>query len=89
MTKERDKRRGVWGEIIFQLLQCIYVSSYPARACKRGKVIGVGVHIIYVYICVFVDKKIELYFSDLFTFSNIRCRTSRQIYRLPHLLRTP
>ena len=30
----------------------------------------------------FVDKKIESYFSDRLTFSNIRGRTSRRIYRL-------
>ena len=39
-----------------------------------------GVH-IYVYM--FVDqKKFESYFSDWLTFSNLRSRTSRRIYRL-------
>ena len=48
---------------------------------------GVGVH-IYVYM--FVDqKKIELYFRDRLTFSNIRGRTSRQIYRLALPLLSP
>ena len=36
----------------------------------------------------FVDK-IESYFSDRLTFSNIRGRTSRRIYRLALPLRTP
>ena len=36
-----------------------------------------------------VDKKIELYFSDRLTFSNIRGRTSRQIYRLALPLLSP
>ena len=34
-------------------------------------------------------KKIELYFSDQLTFSNIRGRTSRQIYRLALPLLSP
>ena len=34
------------------------------------------------YICMFVDKKIESYFSDRRNFSNIRSRTSRRTYRL-------
>ena len=38
----------------------------------------------------FVDKKIfQLYFSDRLTFSNIRGRTSRQIYRLALPLLSP
>ena len=41
--------------------------------------IGAGVH-IYIYVC--GQKKFESYFSDRLTFSNIRSRTSRQIYRL-------
>ena len=47
------------------------------RASEQGKVIGVGVHIyIYIYVCLWL-KKIESYFSDRLTFSNIRGRTSR------------
>ena len=53
-------------------------SLLPARASDQGKVIGVGVHI---YICGH-QKKFESYFSDRLTFSNIRGRTSRRIYRL-------
>ena len=38
---------------------------------------------VLVYIYMFVDiKKFESYFRDRFTFSNIRSRTSRRIYRL-------
>ena len=50
--------------------------------------IGVGVH-IYMYI-IFVDKFFfESYFSDRLTFSNIRGRTSRRIYRLALPLLSP
>ena len=45
---------------------------------ERGKVIGIGVHI---FICLWT-KNFELYSSDRLTISNIRGRTSRQIYRL-------
>ena len=45
--------------------------------------IGVGVHIMYM------DKKKLLYFSDRLTFSNIRGRTSRRIYRLDLPLLSP
>ena len=36
-----------------------------------------------------VDKKIESYFSDQLTFSDIRDRISRRIYRLALLLLSP
>ena len=52
---------------------------------ERGKVIGVDVHIykIYVYRYICGPQKIfESHFSDPFTFSNIRSRTSRRIYGL-------
>ena len=52
---------------------------------QGGYVIGAGVHIyvyIYVYICMWTKKKFESYFCDRLTFSNIRGRTSRRIYRL-------
>ena len=63
-------------------------TTFPPHAqCERGKVISVGVH---VYIYMFVDqKKLESYFSNQFTFSNIHGRTSRQIYRLPLPLLSP
>ena len=35
------------------------------------------------------QKKFESYFSDRLSFSNIRGKTSRQIYRLALPLRTP
>ena len=61
----------------------------PHAQRERGKVIDRGVH-IYIYICVsVVEKKFELYFRDRLTFSNIDSRTSRRIYRLALLLRTP
>ena len=51
--------------------------------------IGRGVHIyIYIYICLWSKKKIESYFRDRLTFSNVDSRTSRRIYsRLALLLR--
>ena len=36
-----------------------------------------------------VEKKFESYFRDQLTFSNVDNRTSRRIYRLALLLRTP
>ena len=48
---------------------------------------GVGVHILYIYVC--GPKKFESYFSDRLTFSNIRGRNSRQIYRLARPLLSP
>ena len=61
------------------------------RASEQGKVIGIGVHIyIYVYICLYVcGQKIESYFIDRLTFSNIRGRTSHRIYRLALPLLSP
>ena len=57
------------------------------HSANGGKVIGAGVH-IYVYM--FVDEKIfESYFSDQLTFSNIRSRTSRRIYKLALPLPAP
>ena len=52
---------------------------------ERGKVIGVGVC---VYICLW-KKKIESYFSNRLTFSNIRAKTSCKIYRQALLLLSP
>ena len=46
----------------------------PYTQCRWGDVIVVGVHI---YVC--VPKNCEY---DRLTFSNIRSRTSRRIYRL-------
>ena len=55
------------------------------HARAGGYVIGAG-----VYIYMFVDgEKIELYFSNQLTFSNIRSRTSHQIYRLALPLGAP
>ena len=61
----------------------------PARASEQGKVLGVGVHIMFIYIYVCGPKKFESYFRDRLTFSNIRGRTSRRIYRLALPLLSP
>ena len=61
----------------------------PHAQRERGKVIGRGVHIKNIYIMSVVEKKIESYFRDRLTFSNIDSRTSRRIYRLALLLRAP
>ena len=60
----------------------------PHAQCERGKVIDRGVH-IYIYIYLWSKKKVESYFRDRLTFSNIDSRTSRRIYRLALLLRAP
>ena len=52
----------------------------PHAQRERGKVIGCGVHIL--YICLWTKKIFESYFRDQLTFSNIYSRTSRRIYRL-------
>ena len=56
--------------------------------CERGNVIGVGVQYIYIQVHLWT-KKIESYFSDRLTFSNILGRTFRQIYRLALPLLSP
>ena len=60
--------------------------------CKRGKTIGIGVHIhIYIYIRLWTKKKCfhrTLAIDSLFQ-TNIRGRTSRQMYRLALLLLSP
>ena len=53
----------------------------PHAQRERGKVIGLGV-LVYIYICLWSKKIFESYFSERLTFSNIRGRTSRRIYRL-------
>ena len=69
-------------DIVHQHTQTI--PFYPALSCmSRGLCDRAGVHI---YICFL---KIESYFSDRLTFSNIRSRTSCQIYRLALPLRAP
>ena len=55
------------------------------RSASGGKVIGAGVHCI----CFWTTKIFESYFTDRLTFSNIRSRTSHQIYRLALPLRAP
>ena len=48
---------------MLQAQHCQYYLFTPHTQHERGKVIGVGVHIYYVYM--FVDqKKFESYFSD-------------------------
>ena len=63
----------------------------PHAQRERGKVIDRGVHIyIYnIYICLWTKKIFESYFRDRLTFSNIRSRTSRRIYRLALPLHAP
>ena len=58
----------------------------PHAQREWGKVIDRGVQI---YICLWSKKKIESYFRDRLTFSNVDSRTSRRIYRLALLLRAP
>ena len=53
----------------------------PHSQRERGKVIGVGVHVYYMflYVCLW-PKNFESYFSDPLTFSNLRGRTSHRIW---------
>ena len=56
-----------------------------------GRYIAIYIYNIYIYTCIYVcdQKKIESYFNDRLTFSNIRGRTSRRIYRLALPLLSP
>ena len=60
---------------------------YPARAARAG--LSDQVWCPYIYICLWTKKIFESYFRNRLTFSNIRSRTSRRIYRLALPLRTP
>ena len=66
----------------YSVWMCHYSYLAPHAQRERGKVIGCGVHI---YICLWTKK----IFGDRLTFSNIRSRTSRRIYRLALPLRAP
>ena len=69
---------------------CDFDIFTPHAQRERGKVIDRGVHIYNIYIiCLWSKKKFESYFRDRLTFSNVDSRTSRRIYRLALLLRTP
>ena len=69
--------------MLFVCFVVVVVVFTPHAQRERGKVIGLGVLCPGIYIYMFVVKKnFESYFSDRLTFSNIRGRTSRRIYRL-------
>ena len=68
--------------------RCLDRVVTPHAQREWGKVIDRGVH-IYIYMSVVEKKKIESYFRDRLTFSNVDSRTSRRIYRLALLLRAP
>ena len=57
-------------------------------SCSLARGGGGGVN-MYIYIYIYESNLFELYFSNRLTFSNIRSRTSRQIYRLALLLCAP
>ena len=57
-----------------QHLHNLFITPHAQR--ERGKVIGRGVHYIYIYMSV-VEKKFESYFRDRLTFSNVDSRSSR------------
>ena len=60
---------------INQFLKLTKVITYPARACtSRSYVIGAGVHLYILYVCVCVcmtPKKFEWHFSGRLTFSTL------------------
>ena len=55
--------------------------SFNPHARAGYYMIRTGVH-IYMCVCLWTKKSFESYFSNRLTFSNIRGRTSCQIYRL-------
>ena len=61
----------------------------PRTRSASGVKWSVVVSIYIIYICLWTKKIFESHFRDWLTFSNIRSRTSRQIYRLALPLRTP
>ena len=80
------------GVLCFSAKQANFGFFYPMFVTlhmqhERGKVVGVG-SLIYVCVCLWTIK-FDLYFSDRLTFSNIRGRTSRLIYRLALSLHAP
>ena len=86
-TERAHQNRTMY--VIPYLCQSIHMFITPHAQREWDKVIGRGVHIyIYIYMSV-VEKKFESYFRDRLTFSNVDSRTSRRIYRLALLLRTP
>ena len=70
---------------------CVSIWSIftPHVQHEWGKVIGVGVHVLYMFVGPPPKKNFELYFSNRFTFSNICGRNSHQIYTLALPLRAP
>ena len=70
-----------------KIVQFVVIIITPHEQRKRGKVIGVGVHIC-IYVCLWT-KKIKSYFSDRLIFSNIHGMTSHRIYQLALLLHSP
>ena len=75
----------ITGILSFFLCLFVFCLLPRTRSTSGDKVIGAGIH---MYVCLWT-KKIEPYFSDRLTFSNIRSRTSRRIYRLALPLHAP
>ena len=75
-------------EIKVEWPYCICCIFTPYAQRERGKVICRS-WCPYSYICLWTKKIFESYFRDRLTFSNIRSRTSRRIYRLALPLRAP
>ena len=65
---------------VFVIELLLLVTPHAQR--ERGKVIGYGVHIYNMFICLWTKKIFESNFRDRLTFSNIRSSTSHRIYRL-------
>ena len=85
MGRFTERNEVTCSDCCTQIIKALRIIVTPHAQRERGKVIGCvcGVHI-------YITKKIfESYFRDRFTFSNIRSRTSRRIYRLALPLRAP
>ena len=67
-----------------------FTTNYPVRAARAGlsDQVWCPLYKYNIYVCG-RKKKFESYFRNRLTFSNIRSRTSRRIYRLALPLRAP
>ena len=79
--------------LIFHICKAESRKSESSLSCALGLKEPVlrelGPFHMFCHICLWTKKIFESYFRDRLTFSNIRSRTSRQIYRLALPLRAP
>ena len=80
-----------WQHRDYRTLTALSLGLRPRESGQLSTIIPLnhGITITYIYICLWSKKKIESYFRDRLTFSNVGSRTSRRIYRLALLLSAP